>query len=902
MEADSAGEFNWHMKGHNRPQPQPPPPTLAIRILRWFCPDELLEGILFDFQEQYAEAIVSSGKRKAKQLYYWNVIRLFHPSIFLRNKITMSYMNIGLIKSHLLVASRSMTKFKFYSIVNILGLSMAVTFILLVFLFVKKEMGYDNFHKNGANIYRVAMAVIKKETGEVTSRSAITSVPVGNKLLDEVPAVVAATRYASSTVTIIKNNVPSEEVAYFVDPGFLKIFDFPVLNGSDQALGLKSSIVISRQKAVQYFGDIDPIGKTLTFNMNDSISSFTIQAVIDGKSDQSSLKVDFLVPFEAYSMLVPQEVIESYNYGILENYVLLQPNTLVEEAEWTSSNVLNFNPDDDSKVEVIFQPLSSIHLENDIVGNAAYTNPTKLLIMIGLVFLVFIVSVINFITLSTGHALVRLKEIGLRKVLGAHKSMLRFQLLIEAFALSFLASMIGLILAWVMLPVFNQLVDTQIKFIPTWDILLVLVGISALVALVNGGLQSLVLVDYQVINALHGNVSSKSRSGFFSQSLVVVQFTISTVLIIGTIIIRSQMQYVQNKDLGFEKNNLIQISLGNSDDTEAAKVLVARLKTQSLSNSRISSVTASMNNSSEPWTTLTFRQIDETDEKLCYNLVSNDYLVTMGVELLEGEFFDEKKGNPSTDIVVNESLVRHFGWDNPLEQQIPGKDFNESHRIIGVVKDFHFNSLRSKVDPLILTIDSETILDGVGGLSTYMWPPNLYQLYVRFTPGEIPPIIDHLSELWKQGNPNIPFTYSFVDEMVARQYREEKRWGDIVNAASIFAIFIAWMGLIGLTRLSVQRRTKEIGIRKVLGSSTIGVTSLLSKKFLLLVLGANLIAWPISYWLADSWLTSFTYRVAINPLIFLISGVSVVGLVTLSIGLQSLIAARTNPVESLKYE
>jgi len=881
--------------------PPPPPPAIAIKILHWFCPDALLEGILYDFEEQYQESIKSIGKRKAGLKFYWNVVRLMHPSIVLKNKININIMNAGLIKSHLTVTARSMKKFKFYSIVNILGLSLAVTFILLVFLFVKKEMGYDDFHKKGENIYRVAVSVIKKESGEVLSQSAITAVPVGKKLLDDVPSVLDATRYASNTVTVIRDNEPTEEIAYFVDPSFLKIFDFPI-HGSDQALSLKSNMVISVKKAEQYFGKTDPIGKTLTFNINDSIASFIIQAVIDGKSDQSSLAVDFLLPFEVFGMVATQEVIDSYNYGLLENYVLLQSNTPVSEVEKSASSSLNFNHDDDSKVEVLLQPIASIHLENDIVGNASYTSPTKLLIMIGLALLVFIVSVINFMILSTGHALVRLKEIGLRKVLGAHRRMLRVQLIIEAFALSFLASLIGLFLTWLVLPVFNRLVDTQILFVPDWDILLVLVGISAFVALVNGGLQSLALVNYQVINALREKVSIKNRSGFLNQSLVVVQFTISTVLIIGTLIIRSQMQYVQNKDLGFDKNNLIQISLGNADNTEATKVLVDRLKTQSLSNGRILSVTASMNNSNEPWTSLTFRQEDETNEKLSYNLVSYDYLETMGIELVEGEFFDEKKGNPSTDIVVNESLVRHFGWENPLDQQIPGKDFNVSHRIIGVVKDFHFNSLRSKVNPLILTVDSETLLDGVRGLSTYMWPPNLYQLYVRFTAGEIPPVIEHLSESWKQENSKAPFTYRFVDEMVARQYREEKRWGDIVNYASIFAIFIAWMGLIGITRLSVQRRTKEIGIRKVLGSTTIGVTSLLSKKFLLLVLAANLIAWPISYWLADSWLTSFTYRVSISPLIFLISGISVVGLVTFSVGLQSLLAAKTNPVESLKYE
>ncbi len=885
------------MKSH-----RPKPPTLATRILHWFCPNNLLEGIEHDLEEQFQEANQSVGKRRANFLFYWNVIRLFHPSILCRNQITISMMNTALIENHLVVATRSMSKFKFYSIVNVLGLSLSMAFILLVFLFVKKELAYDHIHKNGKQIYRVALKTIKKESGEVVSQSAITAVPLGKKLQREVPAISEASRYASSTVTLIHDNQPLEEIVYFVDPGFLNMFSFPIMQGSDQALQLQNHMVISVQKAKQYFGEMNPIGKSLSFDLNGTVTSFIIQAVIDDKSDQSSLAVDFMLPFQIYAMTVSPETMESFHYGILENYVLLEPNSNVQDVEKSASATLNFNPDDENYAEVMLQSLHSIHLENEIVGNAAYTNPVKFLIMIGLALLVLIVSVINFMTLSTGHTLVRLKEIGLRKAFGAQRTMLRLNLIIEAFALSFITMLIGSLLAWLLLPLFNQLVDSQIDFLIDLNMFLFIIGTSLLVALVNGGLQSLAIVNFKLINALKEKLSLNKRSGFMNQGLIVIQFTISTVLIIGTLIIRSQMNYVQHKDLGFDRNNLIQVKLSSADGAEAAKTLVARLKTQLLSNSRVISVTASMNNTQEPWTSLTFRQMDNSAEELAYNLVGYDYLETMGIDLVAGEFFNKNKGNPSADIVVNEALVKHFGWENPLEEQIPGTDFNEPHNIIGVVKDFHFSNLKSSITPLILTVDSETLMDGVKGLSTYMWPPNLYQLYARFTPGEIVPVIDHVSDVWKQNNASAPFTYKFVDDMVAQQYQEEDRWADIVNVLSVFSILIAWMGLIGLTRLSVQRRTKEIGIRKVLGSSVMNVTSLLSKQFLLLVLIANLIAWPVSYWLADSWLASFTYHVTINPLIFLISGLTVMGLVTLSVGLQSLLAAKTNPVESLRYE
>ncbi len=877
------------------------PPALAIRILQWFCPDELQEGILSDFDEQYHNALKSNGTRKANIKYFWNVLRLFHPSIFLRNK-QIHLMRTGIIRSHLVVATRSMSKYKFYSLVNIIGLSLGVTFTLLVFLFVKKETGYDNFHKNGKNIYRVASTITKKKTGEITSKSAVTAVPVGKKLLEDVPSVIAATRYASISVTAIHNNAPINEVAYFVDPAFLEMFSFPIIQGSKEALLLKSNLAISKSKAEQYFGTTDPIGESITFIINDTEESFIIQAVIDEKREESSLEIDFLLPFDAFSLITAKEVIESFNYGILENYVQLKPGANINEVAASCSAALNFHIDDDSMTDITLQPLTDIHLENTITGNADYSDPMKLYILSGLAFLVLLVSVINFMTLSTGHALVRLKEIGLRKSFGATKRMLHFQLIIEAFALSFLASLIGLAFAWLLLPLFNQLLNTSIDLDLSLDVLLFLLSISALIAIVNGSLQALIMVNFKVINALQEKSSTKNGSGLFSQSLIVVQFSISIILIIGTIIIRSQLHYIQNKDLGFEKENLIQMSIDNLSNSDAINSLIDMLKSQYLRNNRILSVSASMNNSTEPWTTLTFIQEDGSEEKLSYNLVSYDYLETMGIELVSGNFFEQEKGNASTDIVVNEALVKHFGWENPINQQIPGRDFNETHRIIGVVKNFHISSLKSKINPLILTINEETILEGVSGLTTYMWPPKLNQLYIRFSPGEIAPVLDLLSKIWKDSNAKSPFEFSFVDESVALKYSEEKRWGDIVNSASIFAIFIAWMGLVGLTRLSVQRRTKEIGIRKILGSSTMQVASLLSGKFLQLVLIANIISWPITYWIAESWLASFMYRVEISPLIFVIAGLSVVGLVTLSIGFQSFLAAKSNPVNSLRYE
>ncbi|MEQ9426722.1 MAG: ABC transporter permease [Cyclobacteriaceae bacterium] len=883
------------MKGQNSKLP-----TLGIKLLKWFCPDELLEGVLHDYEEQYDESEKSRGRVKASFRFYWNVIRLLHPSILFRNKMSNRWFNSSLLKNHLVVSTRSMMKYKFYSAINLIGLSLAITFSLFVFLFIDKETNYDKFHQNGDNIYRVAIELKKGE--EVMGRSAVTAIPLGLKLKDEVASVQAATRFASNSATIIIDNQPYQETAHFVDSSFFEIFSFPLIEGNAEALNLKNHIAISSDKAAQYFGDESPIGRSLEFEISGSAATFVIQAVIDNRAVESSLALDFILPIGQYALVVSEQVMASLDYAVLENYVVVQKGSSIDNVIAAANTTLNPDPTDDHFTGVILQPLKSIHLEADITGNSFYTDPVKFLIMGGLALLVLSVSIINFITLSSSHSLIRMKEIGLRSAMGANKVSIRLNLMLENFVTALMANLIALGLTLLLLPFFNQLLGLEVLFTPNSNLVLLMLSLSALIALINGGVQSLTLLKIKPLNSLRGVIPLIGRPGFVNQSLIVLQFTISIVLIIGTIIIHSQMTFIQKKDLGFNQNNLIQVPLDGNTDFVATSSFVDRVTTELLNNNRIIAVSPSMNNLSEPWTLLEFAQEDETREQLTYNLVGAEFMQTMNLELILGDFFDPDRHNPSTDIVVNEALVRHFGWQNALEEQIPGKYLAKPHRIIGVVKDFHFSSLKNKVDPLILAANNETLMDGVGGLSTYVWPPNYYQMYIRFSQGEITSVLDYLSETWDEINPNTPFNYDFVDSLVERQYLEEKRSRDIVNVSSAFSIFIAWLGLIGLTRLTMQRRKKEVGIRKVLGSSVMNITSLLSKRFLILVLVANMIAWPFSYWLANNWLASFPYRIEISLFTFLIGGLSVFFLVLISVGLQSISSARTNPVESLRYE
>ncbi len=881
------------------------PPKWSIAFLNWFCPKELKEGILGDLLEQFHEDQMSFGIKPARRKFVWNVFRLFHPYLLLRNHLTVKIIYMGMLKSHLIVAIRSMMKYKFYSFINLLGLSLAIAFIFLAYLFIQNELSYDQFHSKKASIYRVYHDIINTETNQSEGKSAVTAIPLGRDLADQLPGIVEFSRYASGTFTVKKEEIPYREVVHFVDPGFLKMFDFPMLKGDpNTALDLPTSVIISEDMSDKYFGHDNPLGKSLNLSINDTILLLNVSGVIDPQKNRSSIPFDFLVHLEQFQSAVSELAFNSYNFGILENYIQIDQKTTKEAIEPLLTKAIEnkSNSRQTNKVEYGLQALSTLHMEDQIIGNALYTSPQKLYIMLAISILVLIIAGINFITLSTSHVLNRLKEVGVRKTLGARRGQLKRQFVMESFLVTIFSGLIGIAFARLMLPTFSEIINSEIGFNPGVKGMGLMVLLTLIIAWLNGWLQSMVLVRFNTTEALKGNMVLPRRNRWFNEGLVVIQFALSIILIIGAVNIRAQMQYLQHKDLGYDKERLLEITMGGVNDLNEAQQLVDRFHTLATQDSRILEISASMNNSSDPWTSLVFDQDDGSKETLFYNQINDNYLQTMEIELLEGSDFRVDAQNLSNAILVNESLVKHFGWESPFEQQIPGSNFTGSHQIIGVVKDFHFNSLHEQIKPLILTQNFDAIGSGVTGLSTHVWPANLYNIVVRIGPGEIQPILDHLESTWKKINPGESFTFNFVDEVLDAKYAEEKRWGKTTDWASIFAIIIAWLGLVGMMRLTIQKRTKEVGIRKVLGASTGGVIQLLSRRFLLLVLLGSLIAWPVSWILMKNWLESFSYRIDLNPLLFLMIGIAVLLAVLASISLQSLRLASSNPIKALRFE
>ena len=625
-----------------------------------------------------------------------------------------------------------------------------------------------------------------------------------------------------------------------------------------------------------------------------------VTGVIDPLKENSSIQLDCILPFEQYGAIIPPKMFTSFNFGVVENYIEIRDHASVHQLPTIMTTaVAKSTTTSEDHLEIGMQALDKIHFDTRVLGNTPYTNPQKLYILLAIALLVLVVALINFITLSSSQALGRLPEMGLRQTLGARTKQIQRQLMVESFLITGVASVLALLIAHSLCPNFGQLVDANIQFKLGW---LQLAGVLALIftlSIISGFGQGLLLLRHQTSQSLKRQFSGPFKRQWFNEGLLVFQFALSIILILGAFHVQQQLKYIQEKDLGFEEERLLELPLGDSPDQVTMRQKVERLKEELLRNKQVLSITSGMNNIADPWTELFFKQEDGNEVSLYFNQVDLDYLATMGIRLVEGKSFPPQMKN---GILVNEALVKYFGWTDPLTKQIPGVNFSESHEIIGVVEDFHFSSLHQKVEPLILAIDPSAISSGITGLSTYVWPPNLYQLFIRIGPGDITPVLQFLEDQWQSISPDTPFEFEFVDQSLAAKYIEEKRWGKIISLSSWFGILIAWLGLFALMQVTIRRRSKEIGIRKVLGASSLNLIGLLSGRYLQLLTFSALVACPVAWHLLKRWLSSFNYRIELTPWLFGIIGIGVILLTLVIFSWQSFIASRMNPVKAIQVE
>lgn len=874
------------------------PPRFANRLFAKLLFEEEKNEKLGDLEEVFGYITGEKGLLKAR-LWYWIQILKAIPTC-LENII---YWRKTMLKNYLRIAMRNITKNKAISFINIFGLSIGIAFFILIFLFVKSEYSYDTFHDNYKNIYRVNSESTYKNRHRVGTYTPMRLADDLKRLYPEIEKTVRM----SSTSVIIKNDENSfREKVYYVGQDFFKVFSFPIVKGniSNPLAGLHG-IVISKEMAQKYFKNRDPIGKKLHITFYNGKSDFLVSAVYDRKANESSFAFDFMISFEVYrEKYKGKYMMTQYNASGGETYIQLNKNTKARDFNKKLAQIenhINLNLPEEMTVKYVLQNLTDIHLNNKFTTTlAAVSNPVYSYILSGLGLLVLFIGCINFLTLALGRSASRAKEVGIRKVVGANKSHLAKQYLGEAVLISGFALLAGMLLASIMLPVFNELAGKEIVFKFDIPFLIAILSITLLVGIAAGSYPAVVLSQFNPVKVLRGSTNIKGKN-HFSRVLVVVQFVFSIFLIITTLTMKKQLNYMTGLNLGFDRERLVEIAMNSS--AQVSGQVLQRFKNEVGSHNMILNISAAATSYGTRWTKMAVGEEGTEPPRFFFNQVDYDYIDTMGIELIAGRNFSREHGADKTEaVIINERFVKEFGLQEPLNKWIPGP-FRNKPRIIGVIKDFNYASLHEDIRPLALTLSHKAVAaKNYISLNTPGWPPHLDYIIVRTGKGDPRPFMNVLETTWKKVSPGSPIEINFVDDTINNHYLSEKRWGKMVNYASIFAIFIASLGLFGLSMLSTEKRLKEIGIRKVFGAAAGRLVLFVSRDLLLLVAAANIFAWPIAYFAINKWLRNFAYRIDIDLSIFLITGILVMLAAGITISYQTFKAALLNPIDIIRYE
>ena len=804
-----------------------------------------------------------------------------------------------MIKNYFKIAYRNLIKQKLFSFINIFGLATGITCSILIILFVNYEKSYDQFNKKADRTYRLAVSALIGNTKiNQTYSSSITF----QKLLQEFPEIetgVKFLRFNDRTPVYIKKQIFYESKIYAVDSTFFDIFSIPLLYGNPKTvLEEPNSIVLSKDAALKYFGKTDVIGKVITFNISDErgFVDFKVSGVSKNVPVNSHFHYTMLVSLSSFAELTKSQEWTRNNFI---SYIVLKKGTSKIEFEkklkdFTRKYMGGKKFDEwvakGNYWKYYLQPITDIHLNSDLNGelepngNGTYVN---IFSFIGI--FILLIACINFMNLSSAKSSLRAKEVGLRKVIGSGKNKLISQFLFESILLTYLALGIALIMIEVLLPYFRNFINRPLtmNYFGNINAIIFLLFFGFVVGIISGSYPAFVLSSFKPITALKNNALQKSKRFNFRNILVVVQFAISIFLVAGTIVIYNQLQYLQNKNLGFDKEQVLVVK--NPDTIEKG---IEPFK-QALSG--YSSIVDVSGSGSLPGTA--FNNIgfgaEGIDNSFTLNLCVCDYNFqkVLKLKMLKGRFFSKEFPSDSSAVILNEKAAELLGWDNPIGKKINnfGKDKCVFH-VIGIVKNFNYESLHQVIRPMGLFY--------IGGYYKY----DQSYISIRVKTGDLPETIKFVESKWNYFSQGAPFEYSFLNDDFNSLYKNEVQTEHLFMVFSILAIFIACLGLLGLASYIAELRTKEIGIRKVLGASVGKIVYSISKEFVKWVVFANIVAWPVAYYIMNTWLKDFAYRININVWMFVLSGGIALLIALATVSFQAIKAATANPVESLKYE
>ncbi len=786
-----------------------------------------------------------------------------------------------MLKNYLKTAWRNLLKNKFYSFINIAGLTAGLVIGVLILLWVQDELSFDSFHKNAGNIYRVELF---GGTGASRQIWENTVAPIGPLAKHELPVVQDQVRIIPNwffSLYKYKEKVFGEQNVAFADPSLFNIFDFPLVEGNAaKPFANDNSVVITKKTAQRYFGTDDAIGKVI---VADGRENFTVSGIIDDFPLNSSINLDMIMPM-SYQVKYARvngnmDVNTDFKDYRYQTYFKVKPGTSLKKLSADLFKIHIKHRAEDTDAEYLLLPIDNMHLYN-ADGTDHGIQTVRIFSIIALVIL--LIACINYVNLSTARALLRAKEISMRKIIGAAKMQLFIQFLAETALLFLIATLFALLAIYLLMPVFNQLAGKQLVFSLLNPHIWLMIAITVIATLALSSIYpAMLLSSFEPLKALKGEINGSIGDALFRKILVVVQFTFSVVLIVSTLVITQQLKYIQSKNLGYNKSRIFTVWM-----RDAARHYDA-VRSELLKQPGVEGVTRATGNIISNGMTSGDNSWDGKAPGQTFILhlmgIDKDFIGVFKLKMQQGSSFSGAVAD-STHFILNETAVREIGLKNPIGKHFRFQKTNGT--IIGVIKDFHFASLREKIAPAV-----------------FFYKPAVYQtLYIKTNTNNAAAAIAAAGGQFKKYNGEYPFSYSFLDDMFNDLYQGEQREGTLLNYFAGMAIIISCLGLLGLAAYTAQVRTREIGVRKVLGASVTGVIGLLAKDFIKLVLIGIVVASPLAWYAMTNWLDAFAYRISIGWPVFVVAGLIAVIIAVVTISFQAIKAAMANPIKSLRAE
>ncbi len=864
---------------------------LTRKVFLALTDEETLSAIMDDLSFQYDTLKKERGTLAAVISHSAHCFVLFVP--FLIQRIFGCFV---MLKNYLTTAIRHFRKQKALSIINIIGLTIGITCAILMTLFIKDELSYDRFHENLDCIYRPFIRFHYPD-GSVEWQGSAVHIPHGPALKEYFPEVKRCVRVFPREFVVKHGDLIENQEITLVDAEFFEIFSFPLIQGHKAVvLSDISSIVISESYARKYFGGKDPIGETITVISGNFRNDFIVTGVAKDPPPYSTIIFNLLTNFESIRLFGRADTLTSWGglWTRCKTYIELKDKASADTIEKRYPEfarkyyAARFERERNSEFKYAaenidpfsfgIQRMRDIHLDPTASGSK---NLTPVYILGAIALIILFIAGINFIALSIGNASSRFIEVGIRKVVGAQRHQLIRQYWIESIILTGFAFILGVELAYLFLPAFNRLTLKSLQLTAVFSPVTIgfLTMMAVILGICVGSYPALVLSRFHPVDIFKGKMKLNGKN-YFTRFLVILQFALSIFLIISTMVLGRQIHFMVNQDLGYNKDNIIIVeNIGGSEN------IYDRLKNRLSHIPGIKGISGAVSSlDGNFWLEKITYQTNDY-KPIFYNRIDENYFKILGIDFVQGRNFSAEKPTDNQSVIVNATLVKKLNIADPIGKtiELSGSLFP----IIGVVNDYHLQAKREEILPALHFLDPSH---------------NFYFMMISSSPTDISRVLANTRSAWKELQPDRPFTYSFLDEDVEAQYVKEKRWNRIVGYSSIMAILIACLGVFGLTSLSISRRTKEIGIRKVCGASVFNIIKLLSHESTGWVLIANLIAWPAAWYVMHLWLQNFAYKIRLSPIIFLISALFMLSIVLITIFIQTWKAARSNPVESLRYE